>query len=153
MGFEGYPFTWSNRREGDANIQLRLDRAFGSEELCLKFPYYKVVHGSRYGSNHTPLLIEINATRFYSSYKTKIFIFEESWTKDSGCADCIKNAWQRGKEWSINLMRVKKGLSHANLIGSTDFKKRIQHLEKSLEITQSLPPTPQNLTRQKQLCS
>lgn len=38
-------------------------------------------------------------------------------------------------------------------MGVTDFKKKIQQLERALDITQSLPPTPQNLTRQKQLCS
>lgn len=34
MGFEGYPFTWSNGREGDANIQLLLDRLLG-QRSCI----------------------------------------------------------------------------------------------------------------------
>lgn len=138
MGFEGYLFTWSNGREVEANIQLRLDRAFGSEKLCLKFSFYKVVHGSRFGSDHTPLLIELNATRPCSTRNNKIFRFEESWTKDPSCTDCIKSFWQDGDNWSTNLTRVKKGLSHANLMGVTDFRKKIQHLERALEISQNL---------------
>lgn len=58
-----------------------------------------------------------------------------------------------GEGLSTNLLRVKRGLSHANLMGVTDFKKKIQNLERALDIIQSLPPTPQNLTSQKQLCS
>lgn len=34
----------------------------------------------------------------------------------------------------------------------TDFKKKIQNLERVLEINQSLLPTPQNLASQRKLC-
>lgn len=38
-------------------------------------------------------------------------------------------------------------------MGITYFKKQIQHLERTLEISQALPPIPQNLAVQKQLGS
>lgn len=54
MRFNEYPFTCSNGREGENNIQLTLDCAFGTESLLLKFPFYKVAHGKRYCSDHSP---------------------------------------------------------------------------------------------------
>lgn len=30
LGFIGHNFTWSNGREGDTNVQVRLDRAFAN---------------------------------------------------------------------------------------------------------------------------
>lgn len=33
LGFSGYPFTWDNKREGNANVQVRLDRAVGNAAL------------------------------------------------------------------------------------------------------------------------
>lgn len=134
LGFEGYPFTWSNGREGDANVQLRLDRAFATESLLLKFPYFKVVHGNRYGSNHYPLMIEIDSSHLSLSKSNRIFRFEESWTREPGCVDYIKQAWHNGDEMYANLSRVRRDLSKANFRGVTDFKRLIQHLERSLEI-------------------
>ena len=32
MGFHGYPFTWNNKRSGDANTKERLDRAVANSE-------------------------------------------------------------------------------------------------------------------------
>jgi hypothetical protein len=33
LGYKGYPFTWSNRRAGEANIQARLDCAMGTAKF------------------------------------------------------------------------------------------------------------------------
>lgn len=38
LQFSGNPFTWSNKREGFANIKERLDRAFANERWRLIFP-------------------------------------------------------------------------------------------------------------------
>lgn len=92
MGFEGYPFTWSNGREEEANVQLRLDRDFGTEPLLLKFPYFKVTHSSRHGSDHSPLLIELDSSSLTPSKRSRIFIFEETWTREPRCAEHIKQA-------------------------------------------------------------
>lgn len=77
MGFEGYPFTWSDGHEGENNIQLRIDHAFGTESFLLKFQYYKVVHGKRFFSDHWPLMVEMDYASLRSSQRRKIFRFEE----------------------------------------------------------------------------
>lgn len=81
IGFEGYPFTWSNARVGEDNIQLCLGRAFGTEQLIMVYPFYKLVHGQHYASNHLPLLIHIECSNEAFSRKMKtLFHFEEHWT-------------------------------------------------------------------------
>lgn len=37
LGFKGNIFTWSNKREGSANIKQRLDRALANAQWNLEF--------------------------------------------------------------------------------------------------------------------
>ena len=37
LGYRGYAFTWSNKRPGDANTKIRLDRGVANEEWRVKF--------------------------------------------------------------------------------------------------------------------
>lgn len=39
IGYVGYPFTWNNKRDGAANIQLRLDRALVNPLWRLAYPF------------------------------------------------------------------------------------------------------------------
>jgi len=57
MRFEGYPFTWSNKREDGSNIQCRIDRAMGNEDFVNRFSPIKVTHFPRFGSDHAAILI------------------------------------------------------------------------------------------------
>ncbi|MCI11577.1 hypothetical protein A2U01_0032678, partial [Trifolium medium] len=61
FGFEGYPFTWSNGREGEDNVQCRLDRAMGTEDFANRFSPIRVLHLPRYGSDHAAVLIHLEA--------------------------------------------------------------------------------------------
>lgn len=106
LGFDGYPFTWSNGREGDANVQLQLDCAFATKSFLLKFPYYHVLHGNRFGSDHSHLIMSMSSTGIPPSPKRRIFRFEERWTREAGCATCIQNAWRQGDGLKQNLQRV-----------------------------------------------
>jgi hypothetical protein len=38
LGYEGNPFTWTNKRHGLANIKERLDRCFATQEWIHLFP-------------------------------------------------------------------------------------------------------------------
>lgn len=91
MGFEGYPFTWSNGLVDSDNIQLRLDRALAIESFIQQYVWYKVIHGQRLCSNHCLLLIQIEVSE--SSVRRNrrpIFIFEECWTREIRCEDAIR---------------------------------------------------------------
>ena len=62
LGYKEYPFTWTNKRPGDANTKLRLDRAMATKGWIEKFQFSNVVHLLPYASNH--LLIAIQVQKF-----------------------------------------------------------------------------------------
>ncbi|KAK2435568.1 hypothetical protein QL285_020615 [Trifolium repens] len=94
MGFEGYPFTWTNGREGAENIQCRLDRALATQSFMNRFSPTRVAHLPRYGSDHAALLIVLEA-HHYSRRKKRVhlFRFEECWTKDTRCVEEVRRQW------------------------------------------------------------
>jgi hypothetical protein len=82
LGFEGYPFTWSNGREEGANVQCRLDRALANVEFINRFSPIKVSHLPRFGSDHAAVLICLESPLSGNSRRRRrLFRFEESWTK------------------------------------------------------------------------
>ncbi|XP_050207382.1 uncharacterized protein LOC126656806 [Mercurialis annua] len=58
LGFSGHPFTWNNRRRGNDNIQMRLDRVLASVEWLDRYSSGVVHHLSELGSDHRPLLLD-----------------------------------------------------------------------------------------------
>lgn len=58
LGFMGAKFTWSNGRQGDANIMKRLDRVLATTGWYEKFPNRRVRHLPQYKSDHAPLILE-----------------------------------------------------------------------------------------------
>ncbi|KAF7835207.1 Exo_endo_phos domain-containing protein [Senna tora] len=54
---KGYPFTWSNGRCEEDNVQERLDRVFAIESWLLLFPYVAVEHLQCYTSDHCAISI------------------------------------------------------------------------------------------------
>lgn len=78
LGFEGYPFTWSNGRKGSENIQGRLDRALCNEVFQLRFSPISVIHLAKFGSDDAALSINLEDHRNNQlKRKQNIFRFEE----------------------------------------------------------------------------
>ncbi|KAG6645720.1 hypothetical protein CIPAW_08G141600 [Carya illinoinensis] len=59
LGFNGYKFTWSNRRVGQYCVNERLDRFLANLAWWNSFPNAKVVHGLVAYSDHLPIWIEL----------------------------------------------------------------------------------------------
>ena len=57
LGYYGPDFTWSNMKEGNQRISLRLDRAFATPEWLELFGNPKVHHLAESTSNHYILAI------------------------------------------------------------------------------------------------
>lgn len=106
LGFNGFPFTWSNRRPRVQNVWIRLDREVATIEWILKFPTSRIHHLDAFHSNHKPLFLcsDSELKRFYR--KGHPFRFEAMWLKDNSCDGVVKNAWGDdsvgGSAWSFN---------------------------------------------------
>ena len=59
LGFVGNPFTWNNKRPGDANTRMKLDRAVANLGWREKFRASTVTHLYSHASDYRPLLIVI----------------------------------------------------------------------------------------------
>ena len=57
LGFNGYPFTWCNRRPGDHNVWIRLDRGVATVDWLLQFPTSRIHHLECFHSDHRPILL------------------------------------------------------------------------------------------------
>ena len=61
LGFKGYPFTWINKRPGEANTEIRLDRAVATKGWREKFQLSSVTHLSSHASDHLPILLQVRS--------------------------------------------------------------------------------------------
>lgn len=57
LGFEGYPFTWTNGRKGSENIQRRQDKAIASNSFINCFSPLKVIDLPKYDLDHAIIRI------------------------------------------------------------------------------------------------
>ena len=44
LGFNGFQFTWSNKRPREQNVWIRLDRGVATIEWILRFPTSRIHH-------------------------------------------------------------------------------------------------------------
>ncbi|PWA36086.1 hypothetical protein CTI12_AA602610 [Artemisia annua] len=87
--YKGLSYTWDNKRDADANIRERIDRALCNDILLETFPYHTLIHHPLIGSDHAPLLYNTSP----SVRRRKAFRFESMWTTDEACEDTIRKSW------------------------------------------------------------
>ncbi|KAK4707384.1 hypothetical protein R3W88_033073 [Solanum pinnatisectum] len=95
LGFNGPKFTWSNQRGVNFRICKRLDRAMVNDKWLQVMPHTSITHLPFVGSNHCPLLMEMNARP--ENY-IKYFRFLNCWTDHPSFTETVKNCWSRPLE-------------------------------------------------------
>ena len=92
LGYKGYPYTWSNKRPGEANTKIRLDRGVTNKEWTDKFQLSKIVHLSTHASDHLPILLDVQSFSQLRQQRGKSFKFEEAWLLRVDCEEVIQEA-------------------------------------------------------------
>ena len=93
LGFKGYPYTWSNKRPGEANTRIRLDRAVATREWRENFQLSSVVHLAPHASDHLPIVLQTKQFDKNRIQGRKGFKFEETWLLWEDCEDVVNGAW------------------------------------------------------------
>jgi hypothetical protein len=99
LGYSGYDYTWDNRREGEDNIQVRLDRGTATASFLDIYPLTCVEHVIKETSDHLALIIKVQEElpRRVSGGE-RGFKFEEMWLKHEGYETMMKDAWENAEQ-------------------------------------------------------
>ncbi|CAL1356987.1 unnamed protein product [Linum trigynum] len=90
-GYQGDPFTWTNRRMGVACIRERLDRALCSQGWIDLFPETLVKHFTDQGSDHRALLL---SDKPYSRNARPLFRFDARWAENPEVRAMVSYVWR-----------------------------------------------------------
>lgn len=81
---------------GANNTLLRLNKALATKPMRLRFPYAKVTHSNRFGSNRYAVVVQIEtlAEVLKNGGRVRMFHWEAYWGKDPTFEACISQSWQ-----------------------------------------------------------
>ncbi len=92
MGYKGQNYTWCNHRRDGARIWKRLDRGLTNDKWIETMPHSSITHLPSVGSDHSPLLMEINDTQ---SNIIKYFKFLNYWTENTSFLTTVESCWNK----------------------------------------------------------
>jgi endonuclease/exonuclease/phosphatase family metal-dependent hydrolase len=93
LGFTGIPYTYDNKRAGNKNVRVRLDRAVACPAWRDRYAENVVKHLVSPVSDHSPILVEfcpdVKLPSRGPRRQYKIF-----WERESELGERIANAWK-----------------------------------------------------------
>lgn len=93
MGCKGDQFSFSNKRSGDRETKVRLDRAVANPEWRNLFPDSVVTLGFENTSDHKPLIIQLDRAPLKGRLQ-KNFKFEPMWLRDDEFKTFVNTTWE-----------------------------------------------------------
>jgi exonuclease III len=144
LDFFGPQFTWSNKREGLANIKERLDRGVCDQDWQSMFPKAGIRHLGAPKSDHRPILLD---THLDNLKIIQPFRFEAMWTKDTSSIKAVETAWDvqvegsQGFQLAKKIRRVKVEMQKWNKSCFGFAKSKIKDLERMIEEVRGRDPT------------
>lgn len=89
LGFNGLEFTWCNKRDPQARVWERLDRALANAAWISLHENYRVQHLPMVGSDHRPILLDtVPTTRVRRN-----FHFEAMWNRHESFLHQVMQSW------------------------------------------------------------
>jgi ribonuclease HI len=105
LGYRGPKFTWSNCQEGSNFIKERLDRGVANAEWRDLFPNSAILVEAILCSDHAPLILCLSGLGGRERRRQR-FRYEESWLKEEGYAEIVKQAWPRDEVDSVSWEKI-----------------------------------------------
>ncbi|XP_043693127.1 uncharacterized protein LOC122643577 [Telopea speciosissima] len=90
LGFHGPMYTWSNKRRGQDNIRIRLDRALCNPAWRQAFANAAIFMKPTVSCDHCPILLDTDGGR---STGRRPFRFESMWLFHNDCKNAASRAW------------------------------------------------------------
>ena len=115
LGFIGYPYTWNNKRPGEANTRERLNRTVANEGWREKFLASTITHLFSHASDHHPLVLQTKSDWRIQSRDTWAFKFEESWLLWDDCEKTVFEAWNKMNNDHSGLNNIKERISFSGV--------------------------------------
>jgi hypothetical protein len=92
LGYKGVPWTFDNKKEGNKNVKVRLDRAVASPSWTSLFPDANVTHLVSSRSDHCPILIDLEKYHNRQSAR-RPWRYEIMWEREAFLFDEIEASW------------------------------------------------------------
>ncbi|KAK9988414.1 hypothetical protein SO802_028653 [Lithocarpus litseifolius] len=137
LGFRGYTYTWSNKRPGEANTKLRLDRAVATMEWQTKFQMSTVSHLPPHASDHLPILVHVKSVQRHQQKFRKGFKFEEAWLLWEDCGDVVKEAWEMVGGGDSGLASIKEKIKFCGEKLKTWGSSKLEPNEAAMKVLQN----------------
>lgn len=110
MEIKGCNFTWSNSRDKEANIKVRLERVLCNIESRILFPEAKAFALLAVGSDHSPIVLSLQGN---NEKHKKEFKFEAFWLENNQCKEIMKEVWDSPLQVEKNLLGKLRAVTFA----------------------------------------
>ncbi|KAL9678505.1 hypothetical protein QQ045_016349 [Rhodiola kirilowii] len=153
LGFSGYFFTFSNRRMGEAEVKVRLDRVVATVDWRSLFPQAVVSHHHLNASDHQLLVLDTEKRMVMR--RKKLFRFETMWFDHPDFPQIMDEFWegigQRAMKWSSKLSCCKDKLTKWNKVSFGNVQRRIKQLHEELEAVKNSVRSGEILAKEKSI--
>jgi hypothetical protein len=114
LGYNGLPYTWDNRREGPANVKVRLDRALMDGKMLDLFGDSSVTHVQSTESDHCALLIKLQRNGELQGRRSqRPFRYENMWRRHEMYNETVNLAWVSGCSSLLVVQENLNGMQYA----------------------------------------
>ncbi|XP_050226786.1 uncharacterized protein LOC126676595 [Mercurialis annua] len=140
MGYIGFPFTWSNKRNFPYLIRERLDRALVYSTWFDSYSTASLQHLTPVGSDHAPIILN---THSFTPCTYRHFHFDQRWGSVEEVSDIIRSSWKLNITGTLmfqvfeKLKVVRRCLNDWRLTSNTNSQRKIISLRHESQLANS----------------